>query len=264
MDARQQPVCLFDAIPHPPMLPQLEICIDCSTEDHALTNAMAASRGGAHRLECCARMDVGGLTPSPVVLERIRRQTPGDIAVLSMIRPREGPFFFSAPEVRLMQFAIRDAALAGADGVVIGALVRPGDHRSTLDRGALDLLCTEAENHSLSITFHRAFDAVMDRDEALEQLLSLPIQRILTAGTPWNSGLTAVEGVEVIADLGRSAAGRIEFVVGGGVGADNAGWLAERLASVRPLSLHAYSSVMDRGYTRSDAVAVLRKAFLPS
>lgn len=246
------------------MLPELEICIDCSTEDLALTNATAASDGGAHRLECCARMDVGGLTPSPAVLERIRRQTPGDVAVLSMIRPREGPFFFSAPEVRLMQFAIRDAALAGADGVVLGALVRSGDHRSTLDQGALDLLCTEAENRSLSITFHRAFDAVMDRDRALEHLLTLPIQRILTAGTPWESGLTAVEGVDIIADLGRTAEGRVEFVVGGGVGVDNAGWLAERLENIRPLSLHAYSSVMERGVTSSRAVSTLKEAFRPS
>ena len=245
-----------DRHPRSPILPvtrsAIEICIDCSTEAMALENALASHEGGADRLECCARMDVGGLTPDPRFLERIRRALTDGPEILAMIRPRDGGFEFSDAEVRGMRQDIADAARASADGVVIGAL-----KDGLPDRQALDILCAEARQHGLRTTFHRAFDATKDRAQALDMLLAYPVHRILSAGTAWDGGEPASRGVEILLALGRQSAGRIEWVIGGGVGAANLGHLDHHLASVRPRSFHAFSSVLTDGRTDAGRVATL-------
>ncbi|NBW92873.1 MAG: hypothetical protein EBR20_00625, partial [Bacteroidetes bacterium] len=70
--------------------PPLEICIACDSQEEALLNARAAASGGADRLECCASMHVGGLTPDPRIIEEIREAVPTKVAVLAMVRPRGG------------------------------------------------------------------------------------------------------------------------------------------------------------------------------
>lgn len=235
--------------------PAIEICIDCSTEDGALRNALASHEGGADRLECCARMDVGGLTPDPRFLARIRQALPDAPELLAMIRPRDGGFEFSLADVRTMQHDIANAALAGADGVVIGVL-----KNGLPDPQALDILCAEASRHRLKVTFHRAFDAVTDRQRTLDMLLEWPIHRILSAGTAWDGGEPATKGTDVLRELGAQSAGRIEWVVGGGVGPENLPLLERDLAALAPRSFHAYSSVMTNGRTDARRVEAFRKA----
>lgn len=238
--------------------PAIEICIDCSTVELALHNARASHDGGANRLECCARMDVGGLTPDPRFLERMRHSLASAPEILAMIRPRDGGFDFSAEEIRGMQEDIRSAALAGADGVVIGAL-----KHGLPDPAALDVLCGEAIKHDLRVTFHRAFDAVSDRPKALNLLLEWPIQRILSAGTAWDGGQPASRGIQVLLHLQQQAAGRIEWVVGGGVGPENVAGLNRELDALHPRSFHAYSSVMTDGRTDTRRVEAFARAVLP-
>lgn len=239
--------------------PAIEICIDCSTEALALRNAQASHEGGADRLECCARMDVGGLTPDPRFLERIRMAHPEGPEILAMIRPRDGGFEFSATEIRGMRQDIADAARAGADGVVIGVL-----KHGLPDPSALDHLCTEALRHNLRVTFHRAFDAVADRHRALDVLLDWPVHRILSAGTAWDGGEPATRGIAVIRELGARSGGRIEWVVGGGVGPENVPLLERDLAGLLPRSFHAYSSVMTDGRTDAHRVEAFRRALGPT
>lgn len=239
--------------------PAIEICIDCSTEELTLGNALASHEGGADRLECCARMDVGGLTPDPRFLERIREALPGGPEILAMIRPRHGGFEFSDAEIRGMQSDIADAARAGAHGVVIGVL-----KNGLPDPAALDLLCTEAIRHNLRVTFHRAFDAVTDRHRALDVLLDWPVHRVLSAGTAWEGGEPATQGIAVLRDLGARSKGRIEWVIGGGVGPENLPQLERDLATLVPRSFHAYSSVMTNGRTDARRVQAFRNALGPA
>lgn len=239
--------------------PAIEICIDCSTEALALGNAQASHEGGADRLECCARMDVGGLTPDPRFLERIRMALLDGPQILAMIRPRDGGFEFADTEIRGMRQDIADAARAGADGVVIGVL-----KNGLPDPAALDVLCTEAIRHNLRVTFHRAFDAVTDRHQALDVLLDWPVHRILSAGTAWDGGEPATEGIAVLRELGARSDGRIEWVVGGGVGPENLPRLEQDLATLVPRSFHAYSSVMTHGRTDARLVQAFVNACKPT
>ena len=233
------------------MIP-VEICIDASDAAAVDRAVGAAYEGGAATVELCAAMHLDGLTPSVVCLVAARRacgQRPG---LMAMIRPRAGDFCYSPAELALMLEQIDMAAQAGADGVVFGVL-RAADQRIDLDasRGLL----AAARRHGLETTMHRAFDATPDPDAALDALLDLGFDRVLTSGVPWGQRGSALDGVERLARTIERAQGRIEVVVGGGVNPANVGPLLARLPlDAGRVSAHAYSGAQIGGQTTVEAV----------
>jgi copper homeostasis protein len=177
----------------------LEIAAD------GLGSALAAQAGGADRVELCADLAEGGVTPSFGVISAARAALALPVHVL--IRPRAGDFRYSQAELRVMQYDIEECARLGCHGVVIGALDAAGD----VDLAACRDLIAAAG--SMSITFHRAFDVVRDRQAALEALVGLGCKRVLTSG----AHSSAPEGAAAIAAVVRQAAGRIGVMAGAGI-----------------------------------------------
>ncbi len=239
------------------LLLPIEVCIQCDTREHINVDARAAFDGGAARIELCSEMQYDGLTPD-VILIREARKIFKKNGLMVMIRPRQGHFIYSREEVQLMIQQIHCAATAGADGVVIGAL-RANDNR--LDCRTLGKLVEISKTYGLGVTLHRAFDATPDPFEALEQLIALNVDRVLTSGTAWSTGQGALAGVERLCQLIKLAAARIEVVIGGGISADNvAAILAGIPACDSKRSLHAYSGVHDKGRVQINQVKALVEA----
>lgn len=234
----------------------VEICIDAG-EDRGMQAATAAAwRGGADRIELCRAMHLDGLTPDEEHVRIARDAFPGRPGLLAMIRPRDGDFAFSAAEIALMEAQIGIAADCGADGVVLGVL-RAGDSRIAVS--PLRDLTAAARARGLAVTVHRCFDATPDPDEALDTLIDLAVDRVLTSGLPWGRPGNAVDGLPRLLRTIQRAAGRIEVVIGGGVNPDNAATLVAALPAGARVSLHAYSGVQRAGVTSEEAVRALVK-----
>lgn len=176
----------------------LEICVDDAAGLHA------AIAGGADRIELCAALSVGGLTPS-VGFMTLAAAAP--IPVHALIRPRPGDFCHGPDEIDIMKQDIAAARAAGLAGVVIGASRADG----RLDEEALRKLIAEADG--MAVTLHRAFDLVPDLMEALETATGLGFRRILTSG----GHKTGLEGIENLSLLAEAAGERLSIMPGGGV-----------------------------------------------
>lgn len=176
----------------------------------SVAQARAAQRAGADRLELCARIGTGGLTPPADRLASIRATVSLPIHV--MIRPRPGGYSYSAAEVDAMRHCIEVARRGGAEGVVLGALTPSG----AIDTDALASLLEVADG--LAVTFHRAFDEVGDPISGLEHLVALGVDRILTSG----GAPTARAGTPRLRKLVAAARGRIGIIACGTVRASNA------------------------------------------
>jgi copper homeostasis protein len=178
---------------------RFEICVD------SLDAALAAQAGGGDRVELCADLLEGGTTPSAgtvqLAIEALR------IPVNVIIRPRGGDFCYSAAEFEVMRRDIEMAKAWGANGVVIGILNPDG----TIDVERTRALVEAAR--PLSVTFHRAFDVTCDPFEALETLIGLGVNRVLTSGQE----PSVLEGLDCIADLVKRAGDRIIVMPGGGI-----------------------------------------------
>lgn len=177
----------------------VEACVD------SVLSAVAAERGGAGRLELCASLADGGTTPSAGMLSAVKAAT--RLPVVLIVRPRGGAFVYTDAEIGVMRLDIEAARMLGADGVAIGALTADG----RVDAHQVHTLVAAAG--AMPVTFHRAFDATRDRDQALETLIQLGVKRILTSG----GATSALEGAAAIAALVKRAAGQIEIMAGGGV-----------------------------------------------
>ena len=184
-------------------VPLIEGCVD------SYASCAAACRAGADRLELCANLSIGGTTPSSSLFQQVRRDYAVPVNVL--IRPRFGDFLYSEPELEEMGEEIRRFRKLGASGVVIGALTPEGE----LDREALARLIDCARG--LPVTLHRAFDMTRDPLEALEEAVRLGFRTILTSG----QARSAAEGTEVLRQVFRQAAGRIDIMAGCGVNREN-------------------------------------------
>ena len=180
-----------------------EVCVD------SIESAVAAAEGGADRVELCSDLIEGGLTPSYGTLKVARRSV--GIGIMAMIRPRGGDFCYSDAEFASMEEDLEAAKKAGADGLVLGLLCPDG----TVDRERTAALIQRAR--PLPVTFHRAFDMTRDPFEAVETLMALGVDRVLTSGQE----ATVVEGLELIAELVSRASGRIIVMPGGGITARN-------------------------------------------
>lgn len=175
----------------------------------SLGSAVAAERAGAHRIELCADLAVGGVTPSAGLLRATRARVAIPIHVL--IRPRGGSFHYDEGDVAAMRYDIAEARRSGADGVVIGALTPEG----RVDRVVTGLLVEAAR--PLAVTFHRAIDDTPDLDQAFRVLLELGVERVLTSGgVP-----TAESGIPALAGLVHRFGSEITILAGGRVRSAN-------------------------------------------
>jgi copper homeostasis protein len=179
--------------------PLLEICV----ED--VESALAACAGGADRIELCENLAVGGITPSSGAIAVACRRVSAPVHVL--IRPRGGDFVYSDREYEAMTHDVLAAKAQGAAGVVLGALRTDG----SIDRDRVARLAELAR--PLSITFHKAFDEARDLLEALDDLLALGVDRVLTSGGRGN----AEDGLSELHALDQRSQGRIIVMPGGGI-----------------------------------------------
>lgn len=197
----------------------------------SLASALAAEAGGADRLELASRMDLDGLTPPPALVAQVLACV--RIPVVVLVRPRDGGFAYSAAEREEMREAVRAARTLGAHGVAVGALLGDG----SLDTGFMADLVALAR--PLAVTCHRAFDRAADRTAALDQLVLLGVDRVLTSG----GAADVTAGLPALRALASAAGDRIAVVAGGGVTPGAAVRLAE--AGVR--EVHAHRSLLGPG-----------------
>lgn len=183
---------------------QLEVCV----EDVAGIEAAVA--GGADRVELCAALAVGGLTPPASLIAQAAR---APIPVHLLARPRDGNFHYSPAEVALVTADIRAAAEAGLAGVVIGA--SGADHQLDGDVLARWIAVARSSGKPLSLTLHRAFDLCPDPFAALETAVALGFDRILTSGC----APKAIDGRATLAALVAAAGTRITILAGSGIDA---------------------------------------------
>lgn len=183
---------------------------------NSLASALAAQEGGADRIELCENLGEGGTTPSHGTLSMARDKL--RIPIYALIRPRGGDFLYDAAEIEAMRRDIEHCARLGCDGVVIGALDTEGNVDTALCRELV------AAAGKLGVTFHRAFDAARDRAQALQDIIALRCERVLTSGGA-NDALTGAAG---IAEAVRSGEGHIRVMAGAGVTVGNIREIASR------------------------------------
>lgn len=196
----------------------LEMCVD------SLESAKAAQAGGAQRVELCAALLEGGLTPSAGMIDAVRESL--TIPVFVMVRPRGGDFFYSGEEFAVMKRDIAAAKAQGANGVVLGLILQDGSVDMERTRELVELA------RPLGVTFHRAIDWAPQMEEALEQVIAAGADRILTSG----GASTALEGLNQITRLVKRAGGRVGVMVCGKLRADN---IAEIAAGTLASEFHA-------------------------
>ena len=215
----------------------LEICVD-SPGDFDL--AVAAQ---VDRIELCSALALGGLTPTPGL---IQHAASSPIPVYAMIRPRAGNFCFSNREVDLMIDEIQHIRAAGLAGVVLGA----SDGQGQLDEPVLVALCQAAQG--LGQTLHRVVDTISDPVGAVSLAQKLGFERILTSG----GAPKAVHGRAVIGRMIEAGENRIEIMAGSGV----SGPVVPQLWAVGVRSFHgSCAQVLDGDGTRAIEVLALRQ-----
>ena len=242
----------------------LEVC--CGNPE----SVDAAVAGGARRIELCADLERDGLTP-PIAWIRTAKERYPELTVHVLIRPRDGDFVYSPEEADLMAKQVESALEAGADGIVIGALTPERDvdlplterlvslvesynlaaalQRSDLCHAANDSHFFPGPARRVSITFHRAFDRCRRPFEALEQIITLGCDRILTSG----QAPTVEDGLNRLRELHQRARGRIIILPGGGVTPENA---ANILSFTGCREIHASASVAADGKKMTSTVLV--------
>ena len=175
---------------------------------------LAARDGGAHRIELCSGLSEGGLTPSHGLIHAAVERSGLPVHVL--IRPRGGDFLYTAAEIAVMAEDIIHVKKLGAAGVVLGLLTPAG----TVDRNGTRSLIDLAR--PMRVTFHRAFDVTLSLSDALEEIISIGCDRVLTSG----GQREVITGAACIAGLVQQSAGRIQVAAGGGLRLKNATSLA--------------------------------------
>lgn len=186
----------------------LEICAS------TLGSVQAAKAGGAVRVELCSALASDGITPSLGFIESAISLCKDDVDIHLLFRCREGNFVYNPQEVDIMRrdIEIWNNLARERDGIVIGALTADGE----VDIEACKELisATKCKN----ITFHRAFDRCKDPFRALETIISLGCNRLLTSG----QAPTAQQGIPLLKELIQKAHGRISIMPAGGVSPENA------------------------------------------
>ena len=181
----------------------LEICAN------SYQSAINAQVAGAHRIELCSELSVGGVTPSPSLLKKVM----GDIKipVHVLIRPRSGNFLYSENEFEIMKETIRLCKDLHCAGIVSGVL----HEDNTIDIKRTSELIELSK--PMSFTFHRAFDVVSKPKEALLQLIALGVHRLLTSGQEEK----AENGIDLLIELQKLAKNKLTILPGSGINSEN-------------------------------------------
>ena len=190
----------------------VEIC--CGSYEDTL----AAYHGGAKRIELNSALYLGGLTPSLGTLILTKKNT--DLKVIAMVRPRGAGFCYSAADFEVMKADAELLLQNGADGIAFGCLNENGEIEENQTREMTGII----KKYHGETVFHRAFDCVQDPCKAIEILIDIGIDRILTSGGQEK----AVDGIELLAKLQKEYGERIELLAGSGMNAGNAAELMER------------------------------------
>lgn len=180
-------------------------------------DAVQAARGGARRIELNCGLHLGGLTPSVASLELVKEHC--DLQVIAMVRPRGGGFCYDSEDFAQMERECEDLLRHGADGIAFGCL----NPDATLCRNQNERLIERIHASGREAVFHRAFDCCSDPFLAIEELIAMGVDRVLTSGQKPK----AMEGRELIAQLQKRYGGQIQILAGSGVNAGNARQLME-------------------------------------
>ncbi|MDO4267232.1 MAG: copper homeostasis protein CutC [Eubacteriales bacterium] len=181
-------------------------------------DAKQAALGGAERIELNCALALGGLTPTASVVRMVKESLP--LKVIAMVRPRGGGFCYSAEDFEVMKAECRAVLEAGADGAAFGCL----DEDARIDAARSRELISIIRDMGGEAVFHRAFDCVRDPFAAMEQLIGLGVDRVLTSGQKPK----ACDGVELLRQLQERYGSRIELLAGSGVNASNAAEIIEK------------------------------------
>ena len=220
-------------------MPILEVCVD------SLASARAAIASGADRLELCAALLAGGLTPYTGLLRQIRAES--DIAVRCLMRPRPGDFLYTPEEIELMAQQITELKQAGASGFVIGCLTPGGE----LDRNAMEPLLKAAEGCGL--TLHRCIDVSRDPLKTYRDAMDLGIDTVLTSG----GAASCSAGADTIGQMLklRDELNGPEVLIGAGVNAAVIADFRRRFPAARAFHMS--------GKTELESGMVFRRAGVP-
>lgn len=199
-----------------------EVCTD------SFRIASLAKKYNINRIELCSALSVGGLTPSIPLAKMFADHK--EFETHAMIRPRAGDFCYSNIELDIMQKEIHLLASQGIKGVVFGCLTDQGKVNVAHAKKLFDT----AKKLNLEVTFHRAFDYALSPIEALETLIDLKIDRLLTSGLKEK----AIEGIELIKELVAKSDNQIEIMAGSGVNKNNAMQLANAGVDALHFSAH--------------------------
>ena len=192
--------------------------IEIAVTDYA--TAKAAAAGGADRIELCCALSEGGITPSFGLIKQCRQDITSPI--FPIIRPRAGDFLYSEQEFQIIRRDVLACKELGCDGIVAGFLQQDG----TIDKRRTGMIRELA--YPMEMTFHRAFDRARDPLLAMEELIELGCERILTSGQQQ----TAVEGIELLRQLADIAGSRIIIMPGSGIRPGNIKQLAEQTGAI--------------------------------
>jgi copper homeostasis protein len=176
----------------------------------SVQSAVIAQQAGAHRIELCADRMAGGTTPTIAVFSQVIAQV--DLPIYVMIRPRGGNFVYTPAEFEQMKQSLLQFKHAGAHGFVFGCLIENGTVHPTQNKELLQLA------HPLPCTFHRAFDEIQEKEQALQELINLGFHNVLTAGHQGD----ALAGIPFLKNMYDQAHGAINILAGGGVRSANA------------------------------------------
>jgi len=180
----------------------LEICA------FNIKDCIDISKFDISRIELCTNKKKGGLTPSK---NSIIKSLKLNIPIHPIIRPRGGNFLYNKTELRQMIESIKFCKNIGCHGVVFGIL----DKKNKINIKMCKKLKTFCGN--MSTTFHRAFDEIADPFDALESIINLKFDRILTSGQKKN----AKEGIKLITQLAERSKNRISIMPGSGIRSSN-------------------------------------------
>ena len=217
---------------------QFEVCAN------SVESCLAAQTGGANRVELCAGIPEGGTTPSYGEIS-MAREILDTTRLHVIIRPRGGDFLYSPIEVKTMLKDIEIARKLGVDGVVFGCLTANGE----IDSTAMQELMLASQG--LSVTFHRAFDVCCNPKEALEQIIELGCNRILTSGQQ----ATAEQGIPLLKELQEQVAGRIILLAGCGVNENNIARIAQE-TGIQEFHFSARESIISEMKYKNESVSM--------
>jgi copper homeostasis protein len=204
-----------------------------------IESCIAAQEAGANRIELCVGPGEGGTTPSYAFIKAAREKLQIDLYV--MIRPRGGDFLYNDDDFEIMKNDVAICKELGCNGIVTGILTADGKVDKSRCRKLIEMA------YPLEATFHRAFDRVADPFEALEDVIELGFERILTSGLKPK----AIDSLELLSKLTRQSE-RIIIMPGSGVTAENIITIAKSTGATELHSSATFSEGSKMAYKNAE------------